>query len=37
MVLAYADTLYDRAPRNEKYDDACRLIDRMKAEIAAYK
>jgi len=37
MVLDYAETLYERVPRDEKYDDACRLIDRMKTEIAKYK
>ena len=34
--LAEQINLY-RAPKDEKYDEACRLIDRLKAEIAKYK
>lgn len=37
MVLEYADTLYDRVPQDENRKMVTGAIDRLKAEIAAYR
>lgn len=37
MVLEYAETLYDRIPKNEHYDWNIQTIDYLKGEIAKFK
>lgn len=37
MVLAYADTLYDRIPAGPDHDEIARNIDFLKGEIAAFR